>query len=305
MNCNHRSIWARAITATGLLLVFSASAGPLAVAAAAQRQSWSQIQEAQSWARTKLDHSPRHNEWVTISAGSRTLKAWVEYPQGKAKAPVVLVLHEVFGLTDSTRNTADRIAAMGYIVVVPDMLSGYGPGGGGSESFTAADSPSDTLVGLSDEAVSTDIDRWADYGSKLANANGKVAVVGLSWGGGAAFHYATMTQRNDMKAVFVFYDVGPPRETQRYAQAPQQVSVSTIRVPVYGFYPALDTRVMKSLQATKDAMAAANKVFEPVVYTGAEHAFMRVAEDPANTNIANIDAWKASLQRLEVLLRGL
>jgi carboxymethylenebutenolidase len=271
----------------------------------AQDQTWSDIQAQQSWARQNLAKSPRRNEWVTLQSGSRSIKAWVEYSSAKGKAPVVLVLHEVFGLTDSTRNTADRIAAMGYTVVVPDMLSGYGPNGGDSDSFTEAHAQSKTLVGLSDQAITDDINRWADYGVHLASSNDTFAIVGLSWGGGAAFHYATMANRKDLKAVFVFYDVGPPRETQKYEGAPAQVPVGPIRVPIHGFYPENDTRVMTSLEATQDAMAAANKAFDPVIYKGADHAYMRLGEDPANTNSANKAAVEASLQRLERLLKGM
>lgn len=268
-------------------------------------QTWAEQQESQAWATQKLNKSPRHQEWVAIPRlGGRTLKAWVDYPDVKGTVPVVLVLHEVFGLTDSTRNTADQIAAMGYIVIAPDMLSGFGPGGGDTRSFPSSRAASETLVGLKDEVVNADLNALADYGNKLPRSNGKLAVVGLSWGGGAAFRYAT-TQRKDVKAVFVFYDVGPPKTTQSIPKEMGSGSfpVDRINLPVYGFYPDQDTRVMSSLQATKDAMKAAGKAYDPVIYQGAEHAYMRVGEDPANANPANPAAVKSSLARLQALLK--
>jgi carboxymethylenebutenolidase len=269
-------------------------------------QGWAARQKVQAWATQKLAKSPRRSEWVKISSGNRTLKAWVDYPEVKGNVPVVLVLHEVFGLTDSTRNTADQIASMGYIAITPDMLSGYGPNGGDSDSFEPPSAaPSPTITGLTDEAVNGDLNAWADYAAKLPDSNGKLAIVGLSWGGGATFRYVTSTQRKDLKAVFVFYDVGPPPETQRYPTAPATVSVAKISVPVYGFYPSEDTRVVASLPATKDAMAAAGKAYDPVVYEKAEHAFMRLGADPSNGNPANAAACDASLARLEKLLKGM
>jgi carboxymethylenebutenolidase len=280
-----------------LALLFCAGlvfAGPRAFSQSAQASkppTPAELQRSQAWAREKLANSPRHQEWVTISGGNRTLKAFLTYPKVEQKLPVVLVLHEVFGLTDSTRNTADEIAAMGYIVIAPDMLSGYGPNGGDSGSFPTSRVAAQTLTGLSDEVVDRDLDAWADFGNKLPNANGTFAIVGLSWGGGAAFRYVTATHRKDLKIVCVFYDVGPRTDT-----------LVNISVPVYGFYGSNDARVMSTLQATKDGMAAAGKVYEPVVYD-ADHAFMRLGEDPSNTNPANAVACTASLARLANLLK--
>jgi carboxymethylenebutenolidase len=266
-------------------------------------QTWADEQKAQAWATVKLNASPRHNEWVDVpTQGHRRLKTWVEFPEYKRQAPVVLFLHEVFGLTDSTRNTADEIAAMGFIVVVPDMLSGFGPGGGGTESFANSRLAAQTLVGLKTDVVNSDLNALADSASRLHGSNGKLAVVGLSWGGGAAFRYAT-TQRSDVKAVFVFYDVGPPATGQGIANDARVdiFPVAGIRVPVYGFYADRDTRVMASLNATKEAMSAAGKAYDPVIYRGADHAYMRIGEDPADRNPANAAAVKASLARLRAL----
>ena len=266
------------------------------------QRGWSSQQQSQAWATQKLAASPRHSEWITIPNGNRTLKAWVDYPQAKGKVSVVLVLHEVFGLTDSTRNTADEITAMGYITISIDMLAGRGPEGGNVDSFEPPLSASDTLTSLPDDAVNSDLNAWADYAKKLPASNGMFAVVGLSWGGGAAFRYAATAQRKDLKAVCVFYDVGLPAETQHFAGAPTSIPVDKIAVPIYGFYGSTDTRPFVTIDATKAAMASAGKFYEPVVYQGAEHAFMRVGESP-NANPANVAAVKAASERLEKLLK--
>jgi carboxymethylenebutenolidase len=266
--------------------------------------TWAEMQKSQSWATENLAASPHHQEWVTISNGAHKLKAWMAYPKANGNLPVVLVLHEVFGLTESTRNTADRIAAMGYRVIVPDMLSGLGPNGGDTDSFPSSRDASQTLTGLKDETVNSDLNAWADYGTHLPGAKREFAVVGLSWGGGAAFRYAAAA-RKDLKAVFVFYDVGPPTVTQGPTRGTGAgtFTVDTISVPVYGFYPSQDSRVMNSLDATKAAMAAAGKFFDPIIYEGADHAYMRVGEDPGDKNPANAAAVKASFIRLQRLLK--
>src|SRR6476469_7439190 len=79
---------------------------------------------AQDWAKARLEKSSRHGEWVEFKSGERNLKAFVVYPEKKEKAPVVIVIHEIFGLTDWVRGVCDQLAEAGVIAIAPDMLSG-------------------------------------------------------------------------------------------------------------------------------------------------------------------------------------
>lgn len=292
-----------ACTALAAVSIGHAQVAPAGDAQANRAPTWAQMQQTQSWATRNLAKSPHQREWVKTSNSGRTLKAWVVSPNGKKKLPVVLVLHEVFGLTDSTRNTADQIAGMGYLVIVPDMLSGRAPGGGDTDAFETSRAASETVTALPDDVVNSDVNAWADYGTKLPRGKDEFAIVGLSWGGGAAFRYAA-SSRPDLKAVFVFYDVGPPALTQGPDHGTGQTfPADRIKVPVFGFYPSKDTRVMQSLPATIEALTVAGKPFDHVVYQGAEHAYMRVGSDPKDTNPANAAAVKASLERLKTQLR--
>jgi carboxymethylenebutenolidase len=247
---------------------------------------------SQDWAKTTLNKSPRHQEWVKVTYGSRTVNAFVVYPEVSHKAPVVLLIHEIFGLTDWARTMADDIAAMGYIVIAPDLLSGFGPNGGDTSAFPDMQSTTKAVSGLDPATVTADLNAAADYALKFPATNGKLAVVGFCWGGGQSFRFAT--QRKDLSAAFVFY--GPPPPTE---------SLAAITAPVYGFYAANDARITATVPATKDAMAAAGKKYETVVYDGAGHGFMRAGEDPANTNAANTTARTEGLKRLESLLKGM
>src|SRR5438034_11770494 len=90
------------------------------------------VAPAQDWAKARLEKSPRHGEWVKVQNGKREVKSFVVYPEVKNKATAVVVIHEIFGLTDWVRGVADQLAEAGYIAIAPDLLSGMGPKGGGT-----------------------------------------------------------------------------------------------------------------------------------------------------------------------------
>ena len=255
--------------------------------------------QAQDWAKAELDKSPRHREYVPITHDGRTVNTFVVYPEIKEKAPVVVLIHEIFGESDWFKLQADELAAKGFIVVAPDLLSGIGPNGGGTDALFAMTGTTDPVtkaVGtLPPEQVIADLNAVADYGKKLPSANGKLAVAGFCWGGGKSFAFAT--KRSDLSAAMVFYGTPPPA-----------ADMANINAPVYGFYGENDARVDATIpQATTD-MKAAGKMYEPVTYKGAGHGFMRAGQAPApDTSVpaaqaamypANKAAWEQGFARL-------
>ncbi len=265
---------ARPFLAVLCALLLSGAAGPL---------------HAQDWARARLDSSPRHHEYVNVKSAGRTVQVFVDYPEVKGKVPVVLLIHEIFGMTDWSKEMADEIAALGYVVVEPDLLSGMGPGGGGTSSFAGQDAAVKAVSMLDPAQVAADLNAVADYGEKLPAANGKLAVTGFCWGGGKSFLFAT--ERPDLRAAFVFY--GPP---------PPDPAIKNIHAPVYGFYAGNDARITATVPATEAAMKAAGKTYKPVVYEGAGHGFMRAGEAP-DANPANKKAREEGFARLTALLK--
>ncbi len=245
---------------------------------------------AQDWAKARLDASPRHREYVQIKHDNRTVQAFVVYPEVSTKAPVVILIHEIFGLSDWAKEMADELAGEGFIVVAPDLISGSGPNGGGSAEIPSQDDRVKAVSALDPAQVMADLDAAADYGKHLPSANGKLAVVGFCWGGGKSFAFAT--HRHDLAAAFVFYGPGP-------------ADVSGITAPVYGFYAGNDARIGTTVPGTVEAMKAAGKTFEPVTYEGAGHGFMRAGEDPTNTVAGNKTAREQGYARLVKLLKGL
>src|ERR1700677_2254523 len=242
---------------------------------------------AQDWAKTRLEASPRHHEYVPLKHGNRTVQAFVVYPEVKEKAPVVVLIHEIFGLSNWAKEMADELAAEGFIVIAPDLLTGFGPGGGGSSEFPSQEATIKAVSGLDPAVVNADLDAAADYGKHLPASDGKVAVVGFCWGGGKSFAFAA--HRADLSAAFVFYGPGP-------------ADVSTITAPVYGFYAGNDARIGATVPATVAAMKAAGKKYEPVTYDGAGHGFMRAGEDPTNSVPGNKTARDQGFARLVKLL---
>jgi carboxymethylenebutenolidase len=242
---------------------------------------------AQDWAKARLDASPRHHEYVTLKHDGRSVQAFVVYPEVKEKAPVVVLIHEIFGLSDWAKEMADELAGQGFIVIAPDLLSGFGPNGGGSSEFPSQDATVKAVSGLDPAGVLADLDAAADWAKHVPAGNGKIAVAGFCWGGGKSFAFAA--HRNGLSAAFVFYGPGPS-------------DVSTVTAPVYGFYAGNDARIGATVPGTIDAMKAAGKFYEPVTYDGAGHGFMRAGEDPNNTNPANKTARDQAFARLVKLL---
>jgi carboxymethylenebutenolidase len=235
---------------------------------------------AQDWAKAALAKSSRHGEWVTVKHDGRSVDTFVVYPEVKDKRPVVLVIHEIFGMTDWVQELADEVAAAGYIAVAPDLLSGMGPNGGRSSSF-AEGKTMEAVSKLPPDQVTADLNAAADYAKKIPAANGTLYVAGFCWGGGQTFRFAT--NRGDLSGAFVFY--GPP---------PDKDAMAEINAPVFGFFAGDDARIGAMVPGAIEAMKAAGKKFEPVTYDGAGHGFMRAGEAPdatAANKKARDDSW--------------
>jgi carboxymethylenebutenolidase len=223
----------------------------------------------QEWAKARLAKSPRHQEWVNVKHGDRTVSAFIVYPEVKSKATAVVVIHEINGLTDWVQSLTDQLAEAGYIAIAPDLLSGMAPKGGGTAEYgTDRDVVGKAIRALPPDQVTADLNAVADYVGKLPAANGKVTVAGYCWGGTQSFRFAT--NRPDLKAAFVFYGSAPEAKEE----------LARIKAPVYGFYGGNDNRINATLPKTIELMKELGKKFDPVTYDGAGHAFMRAGDAP-------------------------
>jgi len=232
--------------------------------------------EMQDWAKQRLAKSPRHQEWVKIKykpAGSnaeRGVSAFVVYPEAKSKATSVLVIHEIFGMSDWVQSLTDQMAEAGYVAIAPDLLSGMGPNGGGTSEIRATDSNAvgKAIRDLPPDQITADLNAVADYVSKLPAANGKIAVGGFCWGGSQSFRYAANNPK--LKAAFAFYGSAPESKDD----------LTRIKAQVYGFYAGNDARINATLPKTIEMMKELGKKYDPVTYEGAGHGFMRAGDAP-------------------------
>jgi len=239
---------------------------------------------AQDWAKARLDKSPRHLEWVNVKHGDREVNCFVAYPEVDHKATAVIVIHEIFGLTDWARSVADQLAEAGYIAIAPDLLWGGAPQGGGTEELVKSGSQVGQIIRrLPPDQITADLNAVADYAAKLPSCNGKVAVSGFCWGGSQTFRFAT--NNKNLKAAFVFYGSGPEEASD----------IARIDCPVYGFYGGNDNRVTSTVAKSSELMKQAGKTYGPVTYEGAGHGFMRAGDAPEASDAnkkARDDGWK-------------
>ena len=264
-----------------LLMVGSGSTGALGNGTVA-------IPPGEAGAKAYLEKSPRHHEWVDITLPGKgaKLSAFIAYPERKTKAPIVIVIHEVFGLTDWVRAVADRLAGEGFIAIAPDMLSGKGPGGGGTDRFASRDDVVKAVRGVSEPEVVTMLDAVSRYGRSLPAATGKFGVIGFCWGGGQSFHYATM--QPGLSAAVVYYGTSPQPEALR-----------TVRAPVLGLYGEDDARVNATVGPAAAKMKELGKSFVTHTFKGAGHGFLRAQEERDNANLeASRKAWPATIELL-------
>ncbi|HEV8254003.1 MAG TPA: dienelactone hydrolase family protein, partial [Vicinamibacteria bacterium] len=231
-----------------------------------------------------LERSPRHGEWadVKLPDGS-TVRTWVVYPERKDKAPAVLVIHEIFGLSDWIRAVADQLAEDGFIAIAPDLLSGKGPGGGGTDAIGSRDDVTKAIRGLAADEVNTRLNAVRDYARKLPAASGKTATIGFCWGGGKSFAYAAA--QPDLNAAVVYYGT-----------APEAAALAGVKAPVLGLYGGDDARVNATIEPTAAEMKKLGKSYESQIYEGAGHGFLRAQGGREGANLkATRQAWPKTI----------
>ncbi|MDH3496696.1 MAG: dienelactone hydrolase family protein [Gemmatimonadota bacterium] len=211
-----------------------------------------------------------HGEWVTYAGRSGdSVTAYVAYPERADPAPAVIVIHEIFGLSEWVRSVADSLAVAGFVAIAPDLLSRRG----GTDAQANA---RQAIGGLPPDSVTIDLDATAAYLKSLKAVRGDaIGVIGFCWGGGQSFRYAT--NNPELKAAVVCY--GP---------APDLATVARIRAPVFGVYGENDARINAGLPDAERAMQAASKRYTKTIYPGTGHGFLRTRE-PADVTAG---AWR-------------
>ncbi len=239
-------------------------------------------------AQARLAKSPRHGEWVLIKVGSDSVRAWIVYPQVSTKAPVVVVVHEIFGLSNWVRGVADQLAADGFIAIAPDLLTGkIAPNL--DDSTLKAQGPA--LIRTLDPAdVQRKLDAVAQYAMSQPAAEKKYGIVGYCWGGGVSFAHAAHAGTSPQFGASVVYYGTPPSADQ----------LPNVHAPVLGLYGGTDARIALTVPGTDSAMKALGRTYVHTIYPGAAHGFLRAqTQDDGSIMQANLDAtrqaWPATI----------
>jgi carboxymethylenebutenolidase len=232
----------------------------------------------------RLAKSPRHGEYAMIRTGpSDSVRAWIVYPERSSKAPVVVVVHEIFGLSAWVRGVADQLAADGFIAVAPDLLTGKVPLVPGTDTVVAQAATA-AIRSLSSDVVQRQLAAVGQYAMSLPAAEKRYGVVGFCWGGSASFQSAVMSPAGQGAAVVY------------YGTSPATPSLASVKVPVLGLYGGEDARVGATVPPADSAMKALGKRFEPHTFAGAGHGFLRQQEGQNGANLAAArQAWPMTI----------
>lgn len=234
-------------------------------------------------AAARLDASPRHGQWIMIpTARGDSLRAWIVYPERSTKAPVVIVIHEIFGMSTWIRAVTDQLAKEGYIAIAPDLINGpkipVGPDSLSNQEAVALVSK------LNPVDVQMDIDAAAKYGMALPSALHKYGIVGFCWGGTVSFAHAVHSPSLGASVVY-------------YGTSPSAAELHEVRAPVLGLYGGADARVDATVPAADSEMKAMHKIYEPHIFDGAGHGFLRAQGGNNGANLAATQkAWPATIQ---------
>ena len=269
------------------------SSAPPVRAAAAVPAAAETLPPSEETAKARLERSPRHGEYVDIAlpSGGTPIRTWVVYPERKDKAGIVLVIHEVYGLSDWLRGVADQLAQEGFIAVAPDLISGLGPGGGGTDSVSSRDDVVKLVRMLTPADANARLDSVRAWAANLPSSNGRTATLGFCWGGARSFAYAAADLT--LAAAVVYYGASP-----------EAADLAKIGAPVLGHYGGDDARVNATIPPAEAEMKRLSKRYEPHIYEGAGHGFLRAQSDREGANLrATEQSWPLTIAFLRERLR--
>lgn len=243
-------------------------------------------------AMARLASSPRHGEWVTVETGPQdSVRAWVVYPERSDPAPVVLVIHEIFGLSHWIRAVTDQLAADGFIAIAPDLLT-MRDIPAGSDGAPNADQVRSEIRTLDPDDIHRQILAVAEYGMSLPAAERRYGIVGFCWGGSASFEHAVRSPSLGASVVY-------------YGSSPDTLDMGAIRAPVLGLYGGDDARVNATIPGAERTMERLGRTFQAEIFPGAGHGFLRAqtGQDGANLR-ATEEAWPRTVAWFRSNLEG-
>ncbi len=258
-----------------------------------QSQGDPSLPPSNSHAAARLAASPRHGEWVKIAwePGSKdSLMAWIVYPAKSGKAPVVVVVHEIFGLSTWVRGVADQLASEGFIAIAPDLVSRVR--GGPTSVELSGDSARKLIGGVDFTERNKGIMAVANFAMSQPSADKKYGVVGFCWGGSTAWGAAVYNGKGFGGSVAYY---GAPFAANGAVIVD---SLAKIQAPVLMLNGSLDARTGAFIPLADEAMKKLGKSFVGINYEGAVHGFARAQDDSVtgNTSPATMPANLAAIK---------
>jgi len=255
----------------------------------------------------RLASSPRKGEYVNVMVDGKPMRTWVVHPAGNGKAPVVVVIMEIFGLSDWIRGVADQLAAEGFIAVAPDIVVGHGKDGGDTTSLNGAPQAEtmQAILSIPGPEIIGKLKAAREFGLKDPRSNGKSASIGFCFGGAQSFAFAVAEPK--LNAAVVYYGQAPtdaPPAARGTPPGPYVVSdsVANVKAPIIGFYGGLmqDARIGNTVAPTDAKMKSLGKTYDPHIFDGAAHGFLRAqtGNDGANMK-ATEQAWPLTIAWLK------
>lgn len=263
-------------------------------------------------AKARLAASPRRGELAKTTANGAPLNLWVSYPDRKDKAPTVVLIYGQSAFDDWIKAVADQLASEGFIAIVPDLLTGHGPSGGGTEAFASSDDVAKAIQTLQRPEIVAKLNAAREFGLKLPQASGKNAVMGFCFGGSQTFMYST--QQPNLNAAVVFYGSSPaqpgtasagPGAAPPTTYTPDRSMLTNIKAPILGLYGGADARINATVPNTQAMMKELGKSYEPHFFEGAGHAFLSGQGGMNGANLkASEQAWPLAVSFLKRHLDG-
>lgn len=232
----------------------------------------------------RLNSSPRHAEWAVVRTGDGdSVRVFVVYPETSQPAPVVLVAHEIYGLTSWVRGVADQLAADGFIAIAPDLLT-MKDVPVGEDGEPDRQQATQQIRSLDVTGVHRQLSAVAEWGMALPAATDSYGIVGYCWGGSTSFRHAV--ESDDVDAAVVYY-----------GSSPDTTLLGRIAAPVLGLYGGDDERVNATIPAAKRALDALGRTYDVHIFEGAGHGFLRQQNGRDGANMeATRQAWPLTIE---------
>jgi len=225
------------------------------------------------------------NTTIPGMSGAPDVRAYVATPQGEGPFPVVIMIHEFFGLNQSIVGKADGLAEEGYLVVAPDTFRG--------STTSWIPRAIYQVITNGPEQVNQDLDSvyaWIESQPE-ADADG-IAVAGFCYGGRASLNYSL--HNPGLAATVIFY--GSPETDPQALQA--------LPGPVLGIFGGADASIpVADVLAFEAALNQAGIPNEITIYEDQPHAFVTDIESIRAGGV-QAQAWTQMVEFLNRNLKG-